>query len=187
LKQELAHRKGLLEDAKARGTPESKPLQAMIAGQIEDLQRRITAIEGRELAVRNQIRACDGKADNPGSSGEEPAPANGPTPPGGSGGNNGQPAPGLAVEPTFRSGEDMTAGMRISCKVPKGEATRTVVFRNIGQKPIPSGTAVTWYVKTSGQGGQFFMPHALGVGADLTASGLLKVSVPGGASCRSKL
>ena len=77
--------------------------------------------------------------------------------------------------------------MRISCKVPKAAQTRDVVFRNIGQRPIPSGTLVTWYVKAADQGGQFVLPQTLAVGADLSASDLLKRGVPGKSSCRAKL
>ena len=59
------------------------------------------------------------------------------------------------------------------CDVPKASQTNDVVFRNIGDKTIPSGTPVTWFVKASGQGGQFVLTADLPVGKELTAADLL--------------
>ena len=167
LAQELIGLKSHLKMAQVSAAPET--FQAALAAQIEDLQHRIAALENRESIVRNRINQCKGVA-------EEPAPD-----------GNGKPAATPADKPTFHPDDQPTSQMRISCKVPKGEQVRAVVFRNIGQRPIPSGTPVTWYVKAAGQGGQFLLPRALSVGADLTASDLLKLGVPGSTGCRSKL
>jgi hypothetical protein len=76
-------------------------------------------------------------------------------------------------------------GMKISCNVPPGGETTSVRFRNVGQKTIPAGTPVKWSVKA--QGGEFSLPQNLPVGAELTAADLLKLGVPGSASCQSRL
>jgi hypothetical protein len=78
-------------------------------------------------------------------------------------------------------------GMKISCKVPRGAETTSVLFRNVGQKTIPAGTSVTWSVKAANQSGEFSLPENLPAGAELTAADLLKSGVPGSASCQSRL
>ena len=78
--------------------------------------------------------------------------------------------------------------MLISCKVTEAQPVTTdVMFRNIGSKTIPSGTPVTWYVKATGQGGEFLLPADLPVGKELTASDLLKLGVPADTNCYSQL
>lgn len=132
------------------------------------------------LATHAEAQAC---AAPPCGGGPPPPDGGGPPPPG----DSGKPSPDLPDDPNFNADGSRKVEMLISCKLPKGEETRTVLFRNVGQKLIPSGTPVTWYVKTTGQGGKFSLPHELAVGAELTAADLLKPGVPGNTSCRSKL
>lgn len=131
---------------------------------------------------------------NPPPGGGNPPPGGGNPPPGGGNPPNGgpppdnKPAPDLPDDPNFNQDGTQKISMLISCRVPKGsDQTTAIVFRNIGQKTIPVGTPVTWYVSDTGQGGQFVLPGDLRVGQELNAADLLKLGVPADAHCLSKL
>jgi hypothetical protein len=127
----------------------------------------------------------DGGPPPPGG-GNPPPPDGGPPPPDGGGGSGGDGG-NLVDDPNYNPDGTRKVSMLISCQVPKVDVTTDVMFRNIGEKTIPSGTPVTWYVKTTGQGGQFLLSSDLPVGQDLTAADLLKLGVPADTQCYSKL
>ena len=130
-----------------------------------------------------------GGGNPPPPGGGNPPPPDGGTPPppdGGGGGGDGGDLGG--DDPNYNADGSRKVSMLIACKVPTVETETTdVLFRNIGDKTIPSGTPVTWYVKTTGQGGQFLLPADLPAGKELTAADLLKLGVPADAKCYSKL
>ena len=159
---------------------------AALDAQMTDLRHRIIAIDDRTKGAYAQIVSCQSKAGNPSTStAKVPSGGDGQPPSDGSGPPSGHNGPALADN--LNRDESPKADLRVSCKVPKGDETRSVLFRNVGQKLIPAGTPVTWYIKVTGQGGKFSLPHALPVGAELTAADLLKLGVPGNTNCRSKI
>jgi len=128
-----------------------------------------------------------GGGNPPPPGGGNPPPPDGgtPPPPGGGGGDGGDLG---GDDPNYNADGSRKVSMLIACKVPTVQTETTdVLFRNIGDKTIPSGTPVTWYVKTTGQGGQFLLPADLPAGKELTAADLLKLGVPADAKCYSKL
>ena len=128
-----------------------------------------------------------GGGNPPPPGGGNPPPPDGgtPPPPGGGGGDGGDLG---GDDPNYNPDGSRKVSMLIACKVPTVQTETTdVLFRNIGDKTIPSGTPVTWYVKTTGQGGQFLLPADLPAGKELTAADLLKLGVPADAKCYSKL
>ena len=126
----------------------------------------------------------DGGNPPPPDGGNPPPPDGGGPPPGGGGGNGGD----LADDPNYNPDGTRKISMLIACKVTQAQPVTTdVLFRNIGDKTIPSGTPVTWYVKATGQGGKFLLPADLPVGKELTAADLLKLGVPAGTNCYSQL
>ena len=131
-------------------------------------------------ATHAAAASCDhGCTNNPG--GGNPPPGGG-TPP------DNKPTPDLPDDPNYNQDGTQKVSMLVSCRVPKGDdQTTAIVFRNIGQKTIPVGTAVTWFVSGTGQGGQFVLPGDLRVGQELSAADLLKLGVPADAHCLSKL
>ena len=127
----------------------------------------------------------DGGNPPPPGGGNPPPPDGGtPPPPGGGGGDGGDLG---GDDPNYNADGTRKISMLIACKVPKQDEATNILVRNIGDKTIPSGTPVTWYVKTTGQGGQFLLPADLPVGHELTADDLLKLGVPADTKCYSKL
>ena len=189
LLEELAQIRAAKAEAMAAPKAEPVTVAAPFDSKIRDREQRLSALAGREAIFRTQLALCQDQSGSPAPQDGNAGPQHGnPGPQQGNPGAAGAGGPAMSdSQPKFSSDEDLRRQLRISCKVPKAAQTRDVVFRNTGEKPIPSGTLVTWYVKAGKQGGQFLMPKTLGVGADLTASELLKLGVPGQASCRSKL
>ena len=174
----LAQKKALMSDLR-KARKEYKEAKAHHAshGKIvhlkairDKLQKRLKSLEARLRSLHARINAC-----LPGA-----AP---PLPPEYDEAQDLEDDDAVVDEPSL----DIDGVMKISCKVPRGAKTRSITFRNIGQRLIPSGTPVTWAVKASGQSGQFWLPRSLPVGADLTAADLLKLRVPGNTSCQSQL
>ena len=172
----LAQRKALKRDWKtarekyktAKAHHDSHAKVAHLKGVMDKLRKRIKSLDSRIGHLRSQINRCKPGAAPPVPDLNDPEL---------------DEDDALIDEPSL----GIYGAMKISCRVPEGTETRSVLFRNIGDKLIPSGTPVTWSVKASGQEGQFSLPHSLAVGADLTAADLLKLGVPGNTSCRSQL